>query len=1215
MKIKNIITKSILLYIAAQTGSYAEESVSTTANVNTASQENDLYVSPTKGKTTLLMMIDSSSSMDDQGGDSDPTRSIHDDYPSCQNRHLQQLDKTKLDEVYNKQKLNDGTEKSTFAYQVPYCQIDLSKPLFVDGALQVDNIAYSRMDRMKIAMSRLLGDSSVASNIVMGLGQFPTHSNQLYSIDITKDPTDPANLPDYRDYFSRYAKSQFFGHIDGNDISAKIILPAADLDGDQRYKERVAVTAMGSGGLAPIASAIAESGAYMLGHNTLNSDGTSPGTPIEQFDSDYGKSGPYYYSGFNDSALSAKSGFEYKSPIDFNNEQCNANGIFLVTNGVPSETPRETAQALMRNALHDQSFTCPTDDGKINAVGTGEHDYGWTCMAKFAQELKKKDIKLSIAGFGNNFVPYFTSGMSTTRDVVDHSNGQTHQRVIYNCGNLQANHTYRYRPYGTSTDQTYIIPTDKLQDVKNACYLGNFSDGYGEGGFYPILSEYHLSTAVKGFIADLDETIPSSAVESPSIPNDTLNPDYPLSYAYFSEFQPDTRASQKVGIWLGNIKKYLAEGGVYYAQNHDALFDDKGEIISTQDYWNANGIDNSNILTGGSLSKLPVQDGRQIYTNTADSSLSLFSTDTLVDSGKAKDKYILNLLGYSVVINDGRTTIENAPALRQMGASLHSPPLFFTTQSEFSENNDYVNRHDFILHGTMQGLVQIVNANTGVEVFSFLPQEIIDTQQNGFIAKSLQTGNDYTHLYQGMDAPWSAYTNYETTVVDNKSIVKASILNVYGGMRRGGSSYYGLDVSDDVGEKITPKFLFKTAVTEHMGQSWSKPAIGKINWKGKPQLVMVVGGGYDPRYDDQNFKPTTDTLGNGVYIFAASDNSETHVKAGDLLWWASNSATDTATSKHEDHLKYSVVSEIKTVDRDADGLIDNLYFGDLGGQVFRVDINNLGSTDENNMSVPHITRLAHFDETNKISPRFYNIPTFTVHDKASLTGVNALRYAVISIGSGDESSPVAFATNGITDKTYGIFDRDIGRFDLYTATDLKGDAVLSDLTKLDENFNATSKIQEKAGWYDELQGDSYALSNANISTQIETHETRYKVLSGFSALKNTLITTYFDGADRGTSKNCSAGIKGRTYLKAYCLPFGKYNADGSSQCSAGSGRAYTSGVGIALGTGIIPISIAESQNGNNTGGASIRPMINSSSPLDLNYSKSPIFKSLDWFEQ
>ena len=68
---------------------------------------------------------------------------------------------------------------------------------------------------------------------------------------------------------------------------------------------------------------------------------------------------------------------------------------------------------------------------------------------------------------------------------------------------------------------------------------------------------------------------------------------------------------------------------------------------------------------------------------------------------------------------------------------------------------------------------------------------------------------------------------------------------------------------------------------------------------------------------------------------------------GDLLWWTSANATAaggaeayTNASATSINMKYSVVSQINAIDRDNDGLVDNLYFGDLGGQGFRVDLNN-----------------------------------------------------------------------------------------------------------------------------------------------------------------------------------------------------------------------------------------------------------------------------------
>ena len=49
-------------------------------------------------------------------------------------------------------------------------------------------------------------------------------------------------------------------------------------------------------------------------------------------------------------------------------------------------------------------------------------------------------------------------------------------------------------------------------------------------------------------------------------------------------------------------------------------------------------------------------------------------------------------------------------------------------------------------------------------------------------------------------------------------------------------------------------------------------------------------------------------------------------------------------TKVED-MTHSVVTEIRTLDRNYDGLTDQLVFADLGGRVWRVDINNSVDTE------------------------------------------------------------------------------------------------------------------------------------------------------------------------------------------------------------------------------------------------------------------------------
>src|SRR5699024_6288876 len=166
----------------------------------------------------------------------------------------------------------------------------------------------------------------------------------------------------------------------------------------------------------------------------------------------------------------------------------------------------------------------------------------------------------------------------------------------------------------------------------------------------------------------------------------------------------------------------------------------------------------------------------------------------------------------------------------------------------------------------------------------------------------------------------------------------------------------------------------------YMGQSWSKPTLAYIKWNGERKLAMIVGGGYDAQYESPTFTNSTKgaVKGSGVYIFDAEN--------GKLLWWGSSNAGNrdgTATGGVEtkiDGMVNSIPSRVKTVDRDGDGLVDHLYVGDLGGKVFRVDLNpSHKANDVNNKFVLNAFEFADAKEAGKNPPRFYEAPTFTIH--------------------------------------------------------------------------------------------------------------------------------------------------------------------------------------------------------------------------------------------
>jgi type IV pilus assembly protein PilY1 len=583
--------------------------------------------------------------------------------------------------------------------------------------------------------------------------------------------------------------------------------------------------------------------------------------------------------------------------------------------------------------------------------------------------------------------------------------------------------------------------------------------------------------------------------------------------------------------------------------------------------------------------------------------------------------------------------------LRQIGAVMHSTPVLLTQSGKVSyvaaqaaqaattttaavaardAYMDTTNRDDYILFGTTQGVLHVVKAgksdeittvgNTaGQEVFSFVPQEMLAAQGKAFldppqtVSTTETSTNGMNNLYYGVDGAWTAHTEYVYNTTDETFKVYDSATKygkqwVYGGLRMGGRSYYALDLTNIANSTNNdPKIKFRInpvagsvdryndqggAVTtpynnlDKMGQSWSKPTIANVQWKGKRRLVMFVGGGYDAGYERINYDQTNG-VGAGVYMFDAN--------TGELLWSTYDAVKTPAVAGTTligdgDYLKYSVVSQIKGVDRDGDGDVDHLYFGDLGGQVFRVDLNSThaaSGTASNYAS--QITRIYNGHVDNGVSPRFYEMPAFTVYQ-----GTGDL-FAVISIGSGNRSTPLlgkkvnsqyisaletdtasevasgkTLNSSFVNDAIYNIYDTVVTKKNPASST-LGTSPILSNLYALSSterelnalvtgqtapaNLAANKENSAYKGWY-------YAFSSSTGRKAVE------KVQGDLIAIDNDLYVSTFDAEGVGTTESCGAGIYGMSQAHRFCMPYG--------QCANGDTVASNT---LVLGKGLLGITM------------------------------------------
>ncbi|XZT31877.1 PilC/PilY family type IV pilus protein [Acinetobacter baumannii] len=765
-------------------------------------------------------------------------------------------------------------------------------------------------------------------------------------------------------------------------------------------------------------------------------------------------------SGFNKSISGSKNTdqSQYNSPLPAvaNRQSCDGQGIYFLSDGEPNKTTDTRSASIMSTAL---GSTFGADFNCSGGLSNTTADSGWACMGEFAKRLFDKtknpagvSIQTAFVGFGSDFSSLSSSDVKnacrlSSRTQFDRggddlcSPNQTTNAITapgYGNGGFFSTQSAQgvtdsviafinnldKVPLEPLTTGAISVPYDALnpKNLQEYGYLRAFEPNPANTylTWRGNLKKYHV--VLSGTNAGAFEANTGGLVYNATGAFRTGTKDYWNSSTYndggkvffggsYAKVPLPIAGQNETRDEEGNITKY------YYAVQTKIrnLFTDVSAVA-------ADGSLTKISTSGTNLLKIPAAppEGTNPFdtlANTASYVLGKFDPSTGQNILKAfpislKLK-ILNYLGYSTDIN--ATTLpsslvtSNEPYL-SMGGSIHSLPVQLTYNGTLDDNGNLTSaREQSILYGTMEGGLHIVDASSGIEQMVFVPADILN---DSVASKALVVGqSDASAPAHGMDGAWVSDPAYNITTVGSGSSavskVTAKQMNIYGGMRMGGSSYYGLDVLSPT----SPKLLFRIGADQtdysRMGQSWSKPVLANIRYNGSIRRVLIVGGGYDQCYEKPNITLTDACFtngkakGNAVYIIDA--------KTGQRLWWTS----DTGSNTDNANMKHSIVSRISTLDRDADGLVDHLYFGDLGGQIFRVDLNNNQTKTNSTYSSfgVRVVRLANlatndstYDGTNDYTggnaPRFYEPPTVTIHDYGIHT------FITVGIASGDRSTPL-----------------------------------------------------------------------------------------------------------------------------------------------------------------------------------------------------------------
>ncbi|CAA0097250.1 Type IV pilus biogenesis factor PilY1 [Halioglobus japonicus] len=294
-----------------------------------------------------------------------------------------------------------------------------------------------------------------------------------------------------------------------------------------------------------------------------------------------------------------------------------------------------------------------------------------------------------------------------------------------------------------------------------------------------------------------------------------------------------------------------------------------------------------------------------------------------------------------------------------MGAVMHSRPfaLNYGAISGYSRENPNVR----VMFGSTDGVFHIVQSTqsdgreSGREVFGFYPRESLG-------ALSLRRTDQVAGLpkHYGVDgAPVVLRVDHNADGTLDAAVGDEAY--VYFGLRRGGSSYFALDIS---APDAVPTLAWKLSRTvggafDELGLTFSTPVVGKVNYAGSPVDVLIFAGGYNGGWTDdfsarrgKDHDATDDAVGNAIYIVNA--------RTGESVWKAVRGDTGASTNTRYYHagLVDSIPSSVSALVT-PEGIVHRLYVGDSGGAVWRVDLPpNRNSRADHRRDRWFITKLA-----------------------------------------------------------------------------------------------------------------------------------------------------------------------------------------------------------------------------------------------------------------
>ncbi len=293
-----------------------------------------------------------------------------------------------------------------------------------------------------------------------------------------------------------------------------------------------------------------------------------------------------------------------------------------------------------------------------------------------------------------------------------------------------------------------------------------------------------------------------------------------------------------------------------------------------------------------------------------------------------------------------------------IGDIVHSHPLFLESSVDMNYQrygwgagyraflDSQSSRQSMIYVGSNSGMLHAFNANTGVEVFAYIPSSALQKAANStFNPLYLYSQRNYKHMFM-VDAP---------TVVADVQINNAWRKVLFSGSGRGGNNVFALDITD----ATTPTLLWDIQSAEIGAQIGKAQVIRAEN----NEWYLAYGSGYN------------NGLSSPALVLV-------HIQTGQVKF------IDTKAGRAANP---GSGTDVAVLDVNNNGNVDTAYMGDSFGNVWKFDLSDSSEHPTNN-------------PTSKWNLAFSGSPLFTatrtVGNSTVRQGISAGLQAMINPADG-----------------------------------------------------------------------------------------------------------------------------------------------------------------------------------------------------------------------